>query len=429
MKRLIFLALLFFVSYASYSMPATGGGTPTNPNQNTITINYVPIITGYETSGSALCTHENPSFDLEIMHNQRTGVPFTTFSYTILWTRNETGQTYVTNKVLGVPSGCYTVKVTETATTNMPQPQQQPQTTVYFDEITICVGNSIVWVDKVNTQSTGSTLNKVAITSEIGTALSKNQIPENSYGFIQCSILKNRTYVTEYSKMEYYLYSPSNNEIVAGFIIESGIEIQGNQPNNTPGPQFQFRPIFFGEQITTENQTPLVLEFDSEDIITVERIIVSGTTTFNYYIQNKNIYTRSVTTTSNSMLVAKGIMSNDKLSIQDALMSHPCLIPEPPQVYAKVQRELTGAYYIAKNGTVLFEYDEEYNIDENNSDLNYKVYNVIDKVDQMTSTALTNKYGDNRFSLNVQNLESGTYILEVTNTKNEVFKLRFIKKD
>jgi hypothetical protein len=109
-------------------------------------------------------------------------------------------------------------------------------------------------------------------------------------------------------------------------------------------------------------------------------------------------------------------------------MSHPCLIPEPPQVYAKLERQLTGAYYYAKDGVFKFEYDEEYNIDYANNSLNYKVYNAIDK-GVVPNTSLTNAFGDNRFDLNVSLLDPGTYLLEVTNIKNEVFKLRFIIKD
>jgi hypothetical protein len=44
-----------------------------------------------------------------------------------------------------------------------------------------------------------------------------------------------------------------------------------------------------------------------------------------------------------------------------------------------------------------------------------------------TTNNLIKKYGDNRYSLDVQGLTVGSYILEVRNDKNEKFYLRFTK--
>jgi hypothetical protein len=101
-------------------------------------------------------------------------------------------------------------------------------------------------------------------------------------------------------------------------------------------------------------------------------------------------------------------------------------------IYAKLERQLTGTKYKVYLNKFYFFYDEEY---ASTASLSYKVYDKNNTVVLSTSTqvltqtvgAVNREYGDNRYSLDVNNIDPGAYILEVTNEKGEKFYLRFVK--
>lgn len=107
----------------------------------------------------------------------------------------------------------------------------------------------------------------------------------------------------------------------------------------------------------------------------------------------------------------------------------PCSIPN---IYAKLERQLTGTKYKVYLNKFYFFYDEEY---ASTASLSYKVYDKNNTVVLSTSTqvltqtvgAVNREYGDNRYSLDVNSIDPGAYILEVTNEKGEKFYLRFVK--
>jgi hypothetical protein len=74
-----------------------------------------------------------------------------------------------------------------------------------------------------------------------------------------------------------------------------------------------------------------------------------------------------------------------------------------------------------------FYYDEEY--DTPNTGLNYRVYQVNNPIVSVLNSTIQPlnqiKYGDNRYTLDVSNLNPEVYILEITNNKSEKFYLRF----
>lgn len=98
----------------------------------------------------------------------------------------------------------------------------------------------------------------------------------------------------------------------------------------------------------------------------------------------------------------------------------------PPNVssYAMVQSQLDGGYAPTVFGRLYISYKEEYS----SNSLKYKVYN---KQNQVVLTNTTQPIsiiaGESRFNLNVSGLVNGTdyFILEITNSKNENFYLRF----
>lgn len=112
-------------------------------------------------------------------------------------------------------------------------------------------------------------------------------------------------------------------------------------------------------------------------------------------------------------------LNNPKPKLEIEIMV-PC-----PVIYAKLEKKLTGMQYEERNGHIYFIVNEEY-YDED-GELNYKIYNTSKEVVISSSgTTLTNEFGDNRKKIDVSSLNNDSwFVLEVTNDKNEVFKMRF----
>ncbi len=108
--------------------------------------------------------------------------------------------------------------------------------------------------------------------------------------------------------------------------------------------------------------------------------------------------------------------------IYNVLTNMPCIVPD---IYAKVDRKLRGVKYRVYENALRFYVDEEYN---STGSLRYRIFSEDDRVTpaQDWQTVPTSvEYGDNRFVLNVTNISSGVFILEVENEKKEKFYLRF----
>jgi hypothetical protein len=132
----------------------------------------------------------------------------------------------------------------------------------------------------------------------------------------------------------------------------------------------------------------------------------------------------SLSLTNEFYVLGYGPLAGDGLS--NVYTSFPCT--ESATSFAKLESNLTGVNYKATT-RLFFYYEEEYNAIGASAPLDYKILNSQRQISQSNSTvAATSVYGDNRYELNVSSLASGTYILEVTNDKKEVFYLRFTKQ-
>ncbi|MHB8400569.1 MAG: hypothetical protein ACYDCN_01005 [Bacteroidia bacterium] len=107
----------------------------------------------------------------------------------------------------------------------------------------------------------------------------------------------------------------------------------------------------------------------------------------------------------------------------------------PPPIkenkYATVKKTVDGTFYLAEGNKIFFRFDEGYG----SNLLNYKIYNEK----QEAVTEIKNKKGGgdipietvktgyNQFCIDLNNYKigKGIYLLEVTNEKSEVFKLKF----
>ncbi len=101
-------------------------------------------------------------------------------------------------------------------------------------------------------------------------------------------------------------------------------------------------------------------------------------------------------------------------------------LANPNASYAKLSRKVEAATYLASDGFLYFEYDEEYVA----GTFKYTVYDNS-RTPVMTNVAdplPVKAYGDNRYALKVAckvGMVIGDYVLEVTNDKNEISYLRF----
>ena len=112
--------------------------------------------------------------------------------------------------------------------------------------------------------------------------------------------------------------------------------------------------------------------------------------------------------------------------LENNLVSY-CNLPISKQ-YVQLKRKLEGGFYLVPVDDILrVEYNKEYYDALEN--LNFK---IIDKFGELVSLVSNNTnssiYGDNRIDFNIGSLQSGYYILEISNNKKEVFFLRFKKQ-
>lgn len=97
--------------------------------------------------------------------------------------------------------------------------------------------------------------------------------------------------------------------------------------------------------------------------------------------------------------------------------------------YGLLQKNADNGYLTVYNNKLYFQFDERYN----ENVLNFKIFNNRNKeVAADCGLNLSKQAGVNKFLLDLsacRDITNGTYILKVTNEKNEVYQLRFIIKN
>lgn len=105
------------------------------------------------------------------------------------------------------------------------------------------------------------------------------------------------------------------------------------------------------------------------------------------------------------------------------------------QSYAGTSRQLESGFYSTNGHVLYFRYEEDYK--DANGLLNYRIIRISDNStvtlqNNVTTTNVPVVYGTNQYKMDLFTatntpLAAGMYILEITNDKNEVYRLRFNK--
>jgi hypothetical protein len=96
-----------------------------------------------------------------------------------------------------------------------------------------------------------------------------------------------------------------------------------------------------------------------------------------------------------------------------------------------VKKTLDGSFYTAENNKIYFRFDEGYA----NNDVHYKILNDKQEVisaqkskgkgDRVKMDVVKTGYNQFMIDLSEYKIGSGLYVLEVSNEKKEIYKLKF----
>tara|TARA_R110001592_G_scaffold51347_1_gene157998 strand:- start:472 stop:2196 length:1725 start_codon:yes stop_codon:yes gene_type:complete len=312
--------------------------------------------------------------------------------YTYVWNNGETSEDLV-----GLNNGVYTFTVTDSKSGT------PSVITKVYD-----VGYQVNWVDNVNSSINVNSLTKTGVNGYDGSGASSTNIllASNPSGWAS------------------FVINNWQDELIFGLDDDDG-----NHDAMTIAYGIKLYHIGFagfrrvkiienGNEITVPG---VVQSFNIGDIFKIQRTA----SVVSYYKNGSTVpfYTSLIPSTTDLVVDASINKTNSTILNAAASFDCPPFGAFPPQ--AKLKKKLDAGYYLAKDGVLEFQFQEEY-LDNT---LNYFVYDDTNiDVTSLTSTSSIVKYGDNRYSLNVSGLSTDFYILEVINDKNEKWYLRF-KKD
>ncbi|MEX1193177.1 MAG: hypothetical protein WED10_00050 [Brumimicrobium sp.] len=272
-------------------------------------------------------------------------------------------------------------------------PNPQPKV---IDEYFV-IGYPIEWVNKIDTDydDTDESLTRVGniLVNPLGYAATNNNILDSGTSWVDFKI----NYETN-SFWQYYEWalSPINQFSSNAVLFACFGGSLSIATNNSLDPITSFSP----------SHDRFRIEYDGSYItVSRNRVIITGFSATPTDYKRLNVF-----------------LDNLDESIYDVYTNMDC---EKTPIYAKVERKLRGVKYKPINKKVYFYYGEEYLDDD--GDLNYRVVDE-DRTDVIdgSSQNLIDMYGDNRCSIDVASLATGSYLLEVQNDKKELFYLRFI---
>src|SRR5690606_11493654 len=132
-------------------------------------------------------------------------------------------------------------------------------------------------------------------------------------------------------------------------------------------------------------------------------------------------YSSTVSSQPNKLMFDAALSENNKEVIR-INTSFGC----PSPGYPILKRKLDAGFFATVKQNLFFQYDEEYNVSGN---LTAKIYNPDRTEVSSVPVQTITKVGNNYYQMNLSSLgltASEFYVLEVTNSKNEKFLLRFL---
>lgn len=443
LKRLLTLACLLFGIQAS-AVPFTASmiANPTNKScySGTYTAGYVATVPPphgytYPTNYNFVLTGTNTTrFDLRKASTGPTG--------TILAT-NYGG----TAGGFGTPtiSGTFNISSISDALFSPSSPREDVYTiyaSIYVNDITsgnivnivtttftFTVGYNVLWSDMIDMSAPGtSTVKRSLVTSGItyGGAKSSNYVPAGTDGWIELAA-QFSSVTTSRS-----VYIPLSDFVLTTTFVPSAIGSyleyrKGGTITSTSGEGiyvksgtsvYKLAGVVLTDRIRMERVSGFIKFYKANTTSALTWTYVSGATISSFPCSTE------------LFVMAYAPLADD--GVASPMTSFGCA--EGSTIYARLDRSVAGTNYTASD-KLYFYYDEEY-VPVATSTLTYRILNYQHKTVQSSdvvsgSTQVTANriYGDNRFELGLATtVPLGTYILEVTNEKKEVFYLRFTRR-
>ena len=310
------------------------------------------------------------------------------------------GTIYSANSVSGqftnLPLGVYTVNVTWSDANGLQSGQS-----------VFIIGHDIDWNIVNNMSIVGSSTTIAPINNTInGNAFSSNTLNESDDGWVSFELDHARSNYSGVSSFftfgQVFLQSTTGQKPLSVYVLNFG-------------PGLLSKTIHAYDETGTSVMTPFFF-YDQGPLVMKKE---NGDTKLFYRNQQLANYTNNVTgdynlyLTSNNIKLSRGLASF-------------CPATNPDNLCAHLDYELNGNYYVSNSGKFCFVYNEEYN----DPDIKFNIYNIDNEIvlNQNSFNLSPMIYGENRVVLDFTNFYcfvKGYYMLEVTNSKNEKFYLRF----
>jgi hypothetical protein len=397
----------YSVSYVATVPPPSGYTYPTNYNFNLVQTKFELRKASTGPTGAVLATNTGGTTGTGTISGSFNISAIANSFFTAASPREDVYTIYATIYVNDVPAA-----TTVIATTN----------------VTFTVGYSGLWSNLIDMTASGSTASRNTATSGItfGGAKSANYLRGGVDGWMDIGAQFSATSTARsiYILLADFGLTSAFNPSGATAYVEYR---KGGTITATSGEGIYFKSgstvyklqgVVLSDRIRLQRSSGAIKFYKSNSMTILSWTLVSGSALSSLNVPNE--------------LFVLGYVPLSGDGLASIVTGFPCA--ETTAAYARAERSLTGVNYAATD-KLYFSYDEEYA--PTTSTLSYRILNYQHKTVQSsavvsgsTQVTATRVYGDNRYELTLSGTVpvNGTYVLEVTNEKKEVFYLRFTRK-
>lgn len=332
------------------------------------------------------------------------------YPYTYVWSTPSTPFTWATQDISGLAPGDYTVAIS------------WGTHTIYR---TYSVGYEVEWKNVAEATTNGNSITKTTATG-YGTsgASSINILRTNQSGWIEFKVPQyQNTFTVGFADIDsdkspasidygfaffYFSFGTFGTFNLFG-VVENGVVVPSTVTSYNTNQTFkmQYNPPPAGTGFGTINYYRAYGNFFNFSLLPTPQ----------------NFYTSVLTSTPNKLLLDVALSEQGK-GITNVNTSFGC----PPPGYAILDKKLNAGFYSTVKQHLWFQYNEEYS---NNSTLNAVIYGENQSITHSIPAQTISKTGANYYDLDLTTLSpvlnpNKFYVLEVTNSKNEKYLLRFL---